>query len=82
VGETILKGTVSFWSDRGFGFITPAYGDLLDVYVHASQLPVIPGKRNLTTGQAVEFEIDALEGKLFAKNVQVLGDTNARDIQK
>jgi cold shock CspA family protein len=76
--EKIWTGVVSFWSDRGFGFITPDYGDLLDVYVHASQLPGRRGKRNLAKGQAVQFQMDVLDGQIFARNVQIV---NARPTQ-
>jgi CspA family cold shock protein len=71
--DKIFTGTVTFWSvDKGFGFITPDFGDLLDIFVHASQLPGRAGKRNLARGQTVQFEIDALDGKIFAKNVKII----------
>ena len=83
MAETIMIGTVVHWNKgKGFGFLEPLYGDLGDVFVHASSLPGKPGRKNLTVGAKVEFEIDALDGKIFAKNVQVLGDENACQLQK
>ncbi len=82
MAETILMGKVVHWNRKGFGFIEPLHGDLMDVFVHASALPGKPGRKNLEVGAQVAFEIDALNGKLFAKNVQVLGDENACQLQK
>jgi len=70
--ETIFTGTVAFWSDKGFGFIEPRFGDLGDIYVHASALPGKPGRKNLTKGAEVEFEIDVRDGKIFATNVRIV----------
>jgi cold shock CspA family protein len=67
-------GICVFWlRERGFGFIEPVVplpsGE--SIFVHCSELPGKLGRRNLTAGQRVWFEIgEAPNGRMAAVNVQ------------
>ena len=64
---TTLRGAISFWSDRGFGFIARDDGEA-DVFVHSTTLP--SGFERLHKNQKVEFDIErGRNGKLRATNV-------------
>ena len=63
-------GTVKFFNDeKGFGFISRENAD--DLFVHFSNIEG-SGRRSLTTGQQVEFEIGNGNKGPEAKNVRVL----------
>lgn len=63
-------GTVKFFNDeKGFGFISRENAD--DLFVHFSNIEG-SGRRSLTTGQQVEFEIGDGNKGPEAKNVRVL----------
>jgi CspA family cold shock protein len=52
-----MKGKVKWFNEKkGFGFITPEKGDK-DVFVHFSGIKGEGSFKNLTEGQAVEFDI-------------------------
>jgi CspA family cold shock protein len=64
----LMKGKVKmFNAERGFGFITGDDGK--DVYVHKSS---VDGGVALSTGDAVEYEVESSERGLRAKNVKKL----------
>lgn len=63
-------GTVKFFNDeKGFGFIAIENGE--DIFVHFSNIEGT-GRRSLTTGQEVEFEIGQGQKGLEAKNVKAV----------
>lgn len=67
-----MKGTVKFYDDRGFGFITPE-GRSSDIYYHASD--VIGDPNDLADGVKVEFEEapnPKRPGKTLARGVRVV----------
>jgi cold shock protein len=64
-------GKVKFFDTRGFGFIQPCDGSE-DVYFHVSELPGERGKRSISDGQAVSFELGTYKGKTVAKTVRPL----------
>jgi CspA family cold shock protein len=71
-GRLTMKGTVKFYDDRGFGFITPE-GRSSDIYYHASD--VIGDPNDLADGVKVEFEEapnPKRPGKTLARGVRVV----------
>lgn len=61
-----MQGTVKWFNDeKGFGFIK---GESKDVFVHYSSINA-KGRRTLTEGQRVEFEIESSPKGPVAKNV-------------
>jgi cold shock protein len=66
----MVKGTVKWFNERkGFGFLSQENGE--DVFVHYSSIQS-SGFKNLTEGQAVEFEIQQGPKGLQAVNVRAL----------
>lgn len=52
------SGTVKWWdSQKGYGFITPTDGGK-DVFVHFTGIRGEKGRRDLETGQSVEYEVE------------------------
>ncbi len=64
--EERAKGTVKWFGEKGFGFITTDDGK--DVFVHQSAIHA-RGFRSLAEGEAVEFVVVNENGKLRAENV-------------
>jgi len=66
----MVKGTVKWFNERkGFGFLSQEDGE--DVFVHYSSIQS-SGFKNLTEGQAVEFDIQQGPKGLQAVNVRAL----------
>jgi CspA family cold shock protein len=62
-----MQGKVKWFNDaKGYGFIEQESGD--DVFVHFSAIQM-DGFKTLREGQDVEFEIEAREKGLHARNV-------------
>jgi CspA family cold shock protein len=64
-----MNGTVKWFNEKGFGFITSDEGG--DVFVHYSAITDQPrGQKTLTQGQRVEFDVEAGERGPKAVNVR------------
>lgn len=70
-----MQGTVKWFSDeKGYGFIKPDEEGEPDCFVHFSALPnVSSGRRTLTEGQRVEFDVEPGAKGPQASNVEVIG---------
>lgn len=53
-----IRGTVKWWSEaKGYGFLTPDDGTE-DVFCHFTGIRATGnGRRNLTEGQSIEFDV-------------------------
>ena len=66
----MVRGTVKWFNEKkGFGFLSQEDGD--DVFVHYSSIQS-SGFKNLSEGQAVEFEIQEGPKGLQAVNVRAV----------
>jgi len=66
------RGTVLAWKgEKGYGFIKPDEGGT-DVFVHYTDIVSDDRRRNLTEGQAVEFNLVESERGVKAVEVRVV----------
>ncbi len=67
----MATGTVKWFnSDKGFGFIAPDDGSA-DVFAHFSAIQGT-GRRDLTEGQQVQFDVERGPKGLQATNIRAL----------
>jgi cold shock CspA family protein len=67
---TRIKGTVKTWLDHiGVGYVAPADNYALDIFVGRTHVPDRDGRRVLTPGEPVEFELRHAQYALKAVNL-------------
>jgi cold shock CspA family protein len=71
------SGQITFWSDKGYGFIRPNVGER-DIFVHQNEFDV-PADETVRIGDRVSYTVgtDARRGKeprVCAKQVRILVD--------
>lgn len=69
----MAEGTVKWFNDsKGYGFVTPSDGGQ-DLFVHFSAIMSDgPGRKSLTDGQKVSFEVRQGDKGLQAANVKAI----------